>query len=46
MLKEIAPVIDPMGLYSPVLVRGKVLLHELWKFQDDWNDPIENESIL
>ena len=31
ILKEIASVFDPLGLFSPVLLNGKVLLQSLWK---------------
>ena len=30
VLKQLASVYDPLGLFSPVLLRGKVLLQSLW----------------
>ena len=35
VLKEIASVYDPLGLLCPVILRGKVLLQNLWKKQLD-----------
>ena len=29
VLKEIAPAFDPLGLYSPVILRGKIFLQML-----------------
>lgn len=46
MLKVIASVFDPMGLYAPTVLRGKILFQELWKLQYDWDDPIERAPIL
>ena len=40
VLSGIAQVFDPLGLYSPVLVKGKILLQDLWKDKLDWDEPV------
>jgi hypothetical protein len=44
VLKTLASVFDPLGLLSPVLLRGKVLLQSLWMKRLDWDDQLENED--
>ena len=36
----IASVYDPLGLVQPILVRGKILLQDLWREGLQWDDPI------
>ena len=43
VLKKIATVFDPLGLISPVLVRGKILLQVLWARGYDWDDEIKDD---
>ena len=43
--KEIAEVFDPLGLFSPVLLQGKILLQSLWKKKMDWDDELCNEDL-
>ena len=44
VLKEIAAVFDPLGLFSPILLKGKLFLQSLWCKHLDWDDSIENED--
>ena len=44
VLKEISSVFDPLGLFSPVMSKGKVLLQTLWSKQLDWDDIISSED--
>ena len=44
VLKEISSVFDPLGLFSAVLLKGKVLLQTLWSKQLDWDDMISSED--
>lgn len=37
---EIAKLFDPLGLISPVLIRAKIILQELWLLKIDWDDPL------
>ena len=45
VLKEIAAVFDPLGLFSPILLKGKVFLHSLCCKHLDWDDGIENKDL-
>ena len=40
VLKEISSVFDPLGLFSPVVLKGKVLLQTLWSKHLGWDDAI------
>ncbi|XP_060575739.1 uncharacterized protein LOC132733143 [Ruditapes philippinarum] len=42
ILKVIASVFDPLGLFSPIILRGKLLLQDLWSRNLDWDDPVED----
>lgn len=44
VLKTIASVFDPLGLVSPILLPGKVLVQSLWQKQLDWDDEISSED--
>jgi len=45
VLKVIASVFDPQGLFSAVLVKGKLLLQEIWKRKYGWDDVIGDDDI-
>ncbi|XP_022173340.1 uncharacterized protein LOC111035855, partial [Myzus persicae] len=36
-------VYDPIGLITPVLIKGKILLQQLWTFKLCWDDAIPND---
>jgi hypothetical protein len=36
---------DPLGWISPVLIRAKILLQELWKCKLDWDIPIKSTLL-
>ena len=46
VLKEIASVFDPLGLFSPVLLKGKVFLQSLWSKNKGWDDNINDEDLV
>lgn len=37
---EVAQIFDPLGLISPVVIRAKVLLQELWLYKLNWDDEL------
>lgn len=41
VLKQVASVFDPMGLFAPVILRGKIFLHSLWNKHFDWDDAVD-----
>ncbi|MCG8078471.1 MAG: hypothetical protein JAY75_19800, partial [Candidatus Thiodiazotropha taylori] len=45
ILKEIASVFDPLGLCSPVILKGKVLLQTLWNKHLEWDDSLDKEDF-
>ena len=45
VLREIAAVFDPLGLFSPVLLQGKVFLQSLWSKHIEWDDEISSEEL-
>jgi len=45
VLTNIASIFDPMGLFGPVTVKGKILMQTLWKKQLDWNEKIDDMSL-
>jgi hypothetical protein len=40
MLAKIARIFDPLGLASPVIIRGKIYFQRLWKIGTSWDEPI------
>ena len=44
ILKVTAGVFDPLGLFTPVTLRPKILLRELWEQQKDWDEPINDDQ--
>jgi hypothetical protein len=40
ILSQIARLFDPLGLVSPIVIRAKIILQELWKTKLDWDDQL------
>jgi hypothetical protein len=40
VLKSISSVFDPCGFFTPVTVRGKMLIQDIWKEGFDWDNPL------
>ncbi|XP_063994400.1 uncharacterized protein LOC135171756 [Diachasmimorpha longicaudata] len=40
LLSEIAQIFDPLGFIAPVIVRGKILIQELWLLKLAWDDQL------
>ncbi len=43
MLSEIASIFDVLGILSPVTIRSKLLMQELWREKTPWDSPIPSE---
>ena len=41
-LKQVLSVCDPLGLFSPIVLLGKVLLQSLWNKCLEWDDELDN----
>ncbi|XP_065224344.1 uncharacterized protein LOC135848372 [Planococcus citri] len=39
----IASIFDPLGLVNPILIRGKILLQEIWRQDLAWDDQIPHK---
>ncbi|XP_011858621.1 PREDICTED: uncharacterized protein LOC105556157 [Vollenhovia emeryi] len=39
VLSEVAQILDPLGFASPVVIKAKILLQELWLHKLQWDDP-------
>lgn len=40
---DIAKLYDPLGLISPILIRAKIILQELWLLKIGWDEPLPTE---
>jgi hypothetical protein len=45
ILSEISKIFDPLGLCSPVTVRGKLLMKRIWTSKVGWDEPLPEEII-
>ena len=43
VLSEVSKLFDPIGWLSPVIIRAKVLIQNLWLLGSNWDDPIPKE---
>ena len=44
-LSIVASVFDPLGLISPIILPGKIILQEMCKLKLDWDEPIPEHLI-
>ena len=40
ILGKVSSVFDNMGLFSPIMITGKMLLQDLWAREFDLDDPV------
>ena len=45
VLKEMSSVFDQLGLFSPILLKGKCFLQTLWKKNLNWDDNLDGEDM-
>ncbi|XP_011883893.1 PREDICTED: uncharacterized protein LOC105571036, partial [Vollenhovia emeryi] len=43
VLSEVAQILDPLGFASPVVIKAKILLQELWLHKLQWDDPLTSQ---
>ena len=43
VLREASKIYDPLGLLTPVTIRAKILMQELWKRNYSWDQPLSQE---
>jgi hypothetical protein len=46
ILSTIAQCYDPLGFLSPIIITGKLIIHQLWLLKVDWDVPISDEVLL
>ncbi|XP_072392178.1 uncharacterized protein [Diabrotica undecimpunctata] len=46
ILSCISSCFDPLGLVNPLIVKGKLLMQELWQMKVSWDEPIINLRII
>ena len=44
-LKVIASIFDPLGYFTPVIVKAELFLQELWRAKKAWNEKLD-EAVL
>ena len=46
VLKQIATVFDPLGIFSPITLKGKLFLQDLWIKKLDWDESLSDEDKM
>ena len=46
VLRQIASIYDPLGLYSPVTLRGKLFLQDLWNLRIAWDKHLTEQDKI
>ncbi|CAC5360795.1 unnamed protein product [Mytilus coruscus] len=44
-LMELAKIFDPIGLFSPIIISGKMFLQDLWKRNLKWDHELSTEDL-
>ncbi|XP_050294296.1 uncharacterized protein LOC126734641 [Anthonomus grandis grandis] len=43
ILSAISQIFDPLGLLSPIIIQGKILMQKLWLLKISWDEPLPND---
>jgi len=43
LLSDINSVFDPVGLISPVLIKGKIFIQQLWALKISWDEVLSED---
>lgn len=43
VLSDLNKIFDPLGFLTPVLIRGKIFLQQLWSLKIDWDSQLPND---
>ncbi len=46
ILSFVASLFDPLGLWAPTSIRGKLLMQELWQIGQDWRVPVPDQTAV
>uniref|UniRef100_A0A6V7JGQ3 Peptidase aspartic putative domain-containing protein n=1 Tax=Bracon brevicornis TaxID=1563983 RepID=A0A6V7JGQ3_9HYME len=46
ILSEIAQIYDPLGFVTPIIIKAKILIQELWSGKINWGDQLKSEQII
>ncbi|XP_072377717.1 uncharacterized protein [Diabrotica undecimpunctata] len=46
VLSDIAQIYDPLGLISPCIILGKIMIQKLWSLNMAWDEPIPDDLSL
>ncbi|XP_022172879.1 uncharacterized protein LOC111035534 [Myzus persicae] len=46
LLSDISKIFDPLGLLTPVLIKGKIFLQQLWTLKLGWDSPLSTDFVL
>ena len=45
VLSQVSKVFDPLGFFTPVTLRGRLLMRSLWLSKIEWDERISNEQV-